>query len=176
MAPALSGGPGTALLRLRPAGGLRPERPDPGLAGSIGRIASRPEPPFALCPMLALGRADPPVRVTVECRAKVTRLADFLNLVGRSCQAIPTQMPSISDLYLTFAAIRAKDWCADKVPFRCDCADVRFGDGEYVRAEYADNSRIVFFYHLEDPADARFIASLDEKSLRDWINETWIGG
>lgn len=49
-------------------------------------------------------------------------------------------------------------------------------DGEYVRAEYADNSRIVFFYHLEDPADARFIASLDDKSLRDWINETWIGG
>ena len=48
----------------------------------------------------------------VECRAKVTRLADFLNLVGGPCQAIPTQVPSISDLYLTFAAIRAKDRCA----------------------------------------------------------------
>lgn len=49
-------------------------------------------------------------------------------------------------------------------------------DGEYVRAEYTNNCRIVFFYHLEDPADARFLASLDEKSLRDWINKTWIGG
>lgn len=49
-------------------------------------------------------------------------------------------------------------------------------DGEYIRAEYDKNSRIVFFYHLEDPADARFVSSLDEKSLRDWIVETWIGG
>jgi len=24
-------------------------------------------------------------------------------------------MPSISDLYLTFAAIRAKDWCAERL-------------------------------------------------------------
>lgn len=48
-------------------------------------------------------------------------------------------------------------------------------DGEYVRAEYIDNSRIVFFHHLEDPADARFIASLDDRALRDWIVETWIG-
>lgn len=47
-------------------------------------------------------------------------------------------------------------------------------DGEYVRAEYIRNSRIVFFYHLEEPADARFLYSLDEKSLRNWIVETWI--
>lgn len=49
-------------------------------------------------------------------------------------------------------------------------------DGEYVRAEYTGDSSIVFFYHLEDPADARFIASLDEKSLHDWITESWITG
>ena len=49
-------------------------------------------------------------------------------------------------------------------------------DGEYIRAEYNDNSRIVFFYHLEDPADARFVASLDEKALRNWIVEAWMGG
>lgn len=49
-------------------------------------------------------------------------------------------------------------------------------DGEYVRAEYTDNSRIVFFYHLEDPADARFIASLDNEALRAWIIESWITG
>ncbi|PVA09179.1 hypothetical protein DC366_14820 [Pelagivirga sediminicola] len=48
-------------------------------------------------------------------------------------------------------------------------------DGEYVRAEYEGNSRIVFFHHLEDPADARFISSLDDRALRDWIVETWIG-
>ncbi|AUM73764.1 hypothetical protein [Paracoccus jeotgali] len=49
-------------------------------------------------------------------------------------------------------------------------------DGEYVRAEYDQNSRVVFFYHLEDPADARFIASLDDEALRAWIVESWIGG
>ncbi|WP_113912895.1 hypothetical protein [Roseovarius dicentrarchi] len=49
-------------------------------------------------------------------------------------------------------------------------------DGEYVRAEYDSNSRVVFFYHLEDPADARFIASLDDAALRDWITEAWISG
>ncbi|MFP7572051.1 hypothetical protein [Marivita sp. S2033] len=49
-------------------------------------------------------------------------------------------------------------------------------DGEYVRAEYRDNSRIVFFYHLEDPADAKFLLSLDEESLRDWIVRSWMGG
>lgn len=48
-------------------------------------------------------------------------------------------------------------------------------DGEYVRAEYNANSRIVFFYHLEDPSDARFISSLDGDALRDWITEDWIG-
>ena len=49
-------------------------------------------------------------------------------------------------------------------------------DGEYIRAEYEGNSRIVFFHHLEDPADARFLSSLDDKSLRNWIVETWIDG
>lgn len=47
-------------------------------------------------------------------------------------------------------------------------------DGEYVRAEYDSNDRIVFFYHLEDPADARFVYSLDDAALRGWIVETWI--
>lgn len=47
-------------------------------------------------------------------------------------------------------------------------------DGEYIRAEYNDNDRIVFFYHLEDPADARFLSSLDEESLRSWIVKSWI--
>ncbi|WP_341864052.1 hypothetical protein [Gymnodinialimonas sp. 57CJ19] len=47
-------------------------------------------------------------------------------------------------------------------------------DGEYVRAEYNDNDRIVFFHHLEDPADARFLSSLDEGALRRWIVESWI--
>lgn len=48
-------------------------------------------------------------------------------------------------------------------------------DGEYVRAAYTENSRIVFFYHLEDPADARFIASLDDNALRRWILDSWLG-
>ena len=48
-------------------------------------------------------------------------------------------------------------------------------DGEYVRAVYNNNERIVFFYHLEDPADARFISSLDDEALRDWIVQSWIG-
>ncbi|TNF20662.1 MAG: hypothetical protein EP318_09765 [Rhodobacteraceae bacterium] len=47
-------------------------------------------------------------------------------------------------------------------------------DGEYVRAEYPADARIVFFHHLEDPADARFIASLDDSALRGWITETWL--
>ncbi|WP_108485014.1 hypothetical protein [Oceaniglobus ichthyenteri] len=46
-------------------------------------------------------------------------------------------------------------------------------DGEYVRAEYLANSRVVFFYHLEDPADARFIAALNDDDLRRWIIESW---
>ena len=49
-------------------------------------------------------------------------------------------------------------------------------DGEYVRAEYNDNDRIVFFYHLEDPADARFVSSLDDDDLRSWIVKSWIDG
>ncbi len=48
-------------------------------------------------------------------------------------------------------------------------------DGEYVRAEYKRHSDVVFFYHLEDPADARFMASLDDDALRTWIIESWIG-
>ncbi|WP_323038040.1 hypothetical protein [Pararhodobacter sp.] len=46
-------------------------------------------------------------------------------------------------------------------------------DGEYIRAPYANNARIVFFYHLEDPADARFVASLDDAALRAWIVDAW---
>ncbi|WP_099827503.1 hypothetical protein [Oceaniglobus indicus] len=50
-------------------------------------------------------------------------------------------------------------------------------DGEYVRAEHDDSDRIVFFYHLEDPADANVLAALnDDDALRDWIQEGWIGG
>ena len=49
-------------------------------------------------------------------------------------------------------------------------------DGEYVRAEYNDNDRIVFFYHLEDPADARFVSSLEDDALRSWIVKSWIDG
>ncbi|MCI2394822.1 hypothetical protein [Aliiroseovarius sediminis] len=48
-------------------------------------------------------------------------------------------------------------------------------DGEYVRAVYTADERIVFFYHLEDPADARFVASLDDDDLRDWITNAWMG-
>ncbi len=47
-------------------------------------------------------------------------------------------------------------------------------DGEYVRAEYDDNSRLVFFYHLEVPDDARFVFSLDDSALRDWIIAGWM--
>ncbi|WP_170001822.1 hypothetical protein [Pseudopontixanthobacter vadosimaris] len=49
-------------------------------------------------------------------------------------------------------------------------------DGEYVRAVYLENERIVFFHHLEDPADARFISSLDDRALREWIIDSWISG
>lgn len=49
-------------------------------------------------------------------------------------------------------------------------------DGEYVRAEYSDDDRIVFFHHLEDPADARFVSSLDDDDLRSWIVKSWIDG
>lgn len=49
-------------------------------------------------------------------------------------------------------------------------------DGEYVRAEYSRSDRIVFFHHLEDPADARFVASLGEDALRDWIVKSWVEG
>ena len=49
-------------------------------------------------------------------------------------------------------------------------------DGEYVRAEYEGNDRIVFFFHLEDPADARFVSSQNDAGLRDWIVKSWIEG
>ena len=42
-------------------------------------------------------------------------------------------------------------------------------DGEYIRAEHNTSDRSVFFYHLEDPADARHVASLDDAALRNWI-------
>ncbi|WP_324752475.1 hypothetical protein [Roseovarius sp. Pro17] len=48
-------------------------------------------------------------------------------------------------------------------------------DGEYIRAEHDDNSRVVFFYHLEEPADAKFVDSLDDDALREWIVASWIG-
>ena len=48
-------------------------------------------------------------------------------------------------------------------------------DGEYIRAEHNKNNCSVFFYHLEDPADARFINSLDNVGLREWIIASWIG-
>ncbi|PVA07308.1 hypothetical protein [Thalassorhabdomicrobium marinisediminis] len=47
-------------------------------------------------------------------------------------------------------------------------------DGEYVRAPYGESDRIVFFHHLEDPADARFIAALSDAELRQWIKTTWL--
>ncbi len=46
-------------------------------------------------------------------------------------------------------------------------------DGEYVRAEYKANDRIVFFQHLEDPTEAKFIKGLSRDGLRRWISETW---
>ncbi len=47
-------------------------------------------------------------------------------------------------------------------------------DGEYVRAEYKHSDRVVFFYHLEDPADARFLSSMDDEEIRAWITKHWI--
>ncbi|MCX7568128.1 hypothetical protein OS189_17430 [Sulfitobacter sp. F26169L] len=48
-------------------------------------------------------------------------------------------------------------------------------DGEYVRAEHTSTSRITFFYHLEDPADAKFIDTLDDVALRHWITRETAG-
>ncbi len=48
-------------------------------------------------------------------------------------------------------------------------------DGEYVRAEYGQNRRIVFFYHLEDPAEARFLSALEGDALQGWIVKDWLG-
>lgn len=62
----------------------------------------------------------------------------------------------------------------DELGFRPAIGGSGSEDGEYVRAEYNGNSRIVFFYHLEDPSDAQFLSSLDESSLRDWIIGSWI--
>ncbi len=45
-------------------------------------------------------------------------------------------------------------------------------DGEYVRAAYTADDRIVFFQHLEDPAEAMFLKSLGDDALRAWIVET----
>ncbi len=47
-------------------------------------------------------------------------------------------------------------------------------DGEYVRAEYRHSDEIVFFYHLENPADARFLSSLNDEQMREWITERWL--
>lgn len=47
-------------------------------------------------------------------------------------------------------------------------------DGEYLRAEYDNDSRHVFFYHLEAPDDARFVFSLDDSALRAWIVAEWM--
>ncbi len=47
-------------------------------------------------------------------------------------------------------------------------------DGEYLRAEYQPDPRIVFFQHLEDPAEARVLQSLAGDALRDWIISQWL--
>ena len=48
-------------------------------------------------------------------------------------------------------------------------------DGEYVRAEHGNDSRVVFFQHLEEPAEARFLDSLDDEGLRHWIMQSQTG-